>query len=238
MLSVRSASASDAGEAAACERPPVARDTSRGSASATSMRSARERSCGRGRAPRAGARAAVTSAVSAARSPPANGASRRDGAVGDHPGAGTRTGCPPGAAAARRRSDVSKVARDGRVAERRVACPQVDAGGERLVRVGAGGVEGAPAPGPDRAEPELGRDLPGGERVQLHELQPGVRAAGDPRVRSSRASSGSRGSGRGASGRIPSAASRLTGRRIAIRSSRLPSTGPSAWIRGAWKYDS
>ena len=71
-------------------------------------------------------------------------------------------------------SDVSKWRRRRRVAQRRVAGPEVDARGERLVGVGAGRVERAPAPRPDRADAQLDRDLLGCERVELHELQPGV----------------------------------------------------------------
>ena len=60
------------------------------------------------------------------------------------------------------------------VAELRVAGPEVDAGGERLLRVVLRRVlaEDRPAPRPDRPQPELLGDLLGGERLQLRHLEP------------------------------------------------------------------
>ena len=58
------------------------------------------------------------------------------------------------------------------VAEVRVAGPEVDADGGRLVGVGTALAERRPAPGPDRMRSELPRHLARRERLQLHDVEP------------------------------------------------------------------
>src|SRR5690242_17948089 len=64
----------------------------------------------------------------------------------------------------------------GRIAEVRAPCPKVDAGGVGLGGVFRGPGEGCPSPRPDRVEPELAPDLPGGESFALDDTEPAVPA--------------------------------------------------------------
>src|SRR5690349_4887345 len=64
----------------------------------------------------------------------------------------------------------------GGITEVRAPCPKVDAGGVGLGGVFRGPGEGCPSPRPDRVEPELAPDLPGGESFALDDTEPAVPA--------------------------------------------------------------